>query len=91
MRLNWRVVGYIITLNARGYDWVVMGDMNMDSAAFNADHWIQSVRGFPLASCLPTCPEELSWHVHRPDGRVPRPPHEGRPHAGRAARRRAVC
>ena len=46
----WRAVEYAATLNQLGYDWVIMGDFNMDVESLHTNSLIQSVHGRHIAS-----------------------------------------
>eukprot|EP00959_Pyramimonas_sp_CCMP1952_P123242 2576636-Pyramimonas_sp.AAC.1 len=45
---------YLSVLNARGLDWVAMGDWNMELDELKGP-WLEQVRGVPITPSVPTC------------------------------------
>ena len=59
LSIIWRIAEYCMMLNARGYDWVVLGDFNLTFDEVNANRWVEGVRGHHITSTTPTCIKEL--------------------------------
>ena len=63
MAMIWRIVEYAHALNQRGFDWIIMGDFNMEMATLNANKWIESIKGVGKVAATPTCIKQIPGSI----------------------------